>query len=94
MQAGKTYSFSLNSLTSADITAGSMTLAGSGTAYITGFDLTEGNFAISGTGPNLSFQFVTGSSTVVPDGGSTVTLFGFALVAVIGLQRKLRVNTA
>jgi VPDSG-CTERM motif len=60
---------------------------------MTGKDATAGVFSLSGSGSNLSFQFVTGSTTV-PDGGSTVALLGIALVGVVGLHRKLRVITA
>ena len=91
------YSFDLTSLTSAVTYSGSglssLTLAGLGTANITGFEPTQGNFAIQGTGPNLSFQFVSASTTAngtaVPDGGMTVAFLGFALVGLAGLRRTL-----
>jgi len=86
-----TYSFELTSLSSAYTGSGSLTLAGSGTAYITGFDATQGSFAIQGTG----FQFMSASATAngvgVPDGGSTVALLGFAFLGLEGLRRKLGV---
>jgi hypothetical protein len=88
---GLTYWFELTSLSSANITSGSLALAGLGTAYITGFTPTEGNFAISGTGPNLTLQFVSASTTAngvaVPDGGLTVTLLGFALIGLGALHK-------
>ena len=91
------YSFDLTSLTSAVTYSGgglsSLALAGLGTAYITGFEPTQGNFAIQGTGPNLSFQFVSASTTAngtaVPDGGMTVAFLGFVLVGLEGLRRTL-----
>jgi hypothetical protein len=91
------YSFDLTSLISAVTYSGgglsSLALAGLGTAYITGFEPTQGNFAIQGTGPNLSFQFVSASTTAngtaVPDGGMTVAFLGFALVGLEGLRRTL-----
>ena len=90
------YSFDLTSLSSAYITYGgvsSLTLAGSGAAYISGFSPTIGTFAIQGTGANLSFQFVSASTTAngtaVPDSGTTVALLGLAFVAIVGLHRRI-----
>jgi hypothetical protein len=84
--ATTTYSFDLTNLTSATKTSGgglsSLTLAGLGTAFITGFEPTQGSFAIQGTGRNLSLQFVSASTTAngtaVPDGGMTVAFLGLA----------------
>jgi hypothetical protein len=83
------YSFNLDSLSYADISSYnglySFSLMGHGTANVTGYDATQGNFVIGASGQNLSFQFISGSGTangtVVPDSGSTVALSGFALIA-------------
>jgi hypothetical protein len=85
------YSFDLTNLVSATRTSNSLILAGLGTANITGFDPTPGNFAIQGTGRNLSLQFVSASTTAsyVPDGGMTVSLLGLALAGLAGLRRTL-----
>ena len=81
----------LDSLSYADISSYnglySFSLMGYGTANMTGYDATQGNFVIGGSGQNLSFQFMSGSGTAngtaVPDGGSTVALLGFALITVV-----------
>ena len=89
------YSFNLNSLSYADISSYnglySFSLMGYGTANMTGYQATLGNFVIGGTGQNLSFQFISGSATAngtaVPDHGSTVAFLGFTLLTVVALQR-------
>jgi hypothetical protein len=96
------YSFNLDSLSYADISSYnglySFSLMGYGTANMTGYDATQGNFVIGGSGQNLSFQFMSGSGTAngtaVPDSGSTVALLGFAIIAVVALRRRLRITAA
>jgi VPDSG-CTERM motif len=96
------YSFNLNSLSYADISSYSglysFSMMGYGTANITGYDATLGNFVIGGSGQNLSFQFISGSGTAngtaVPDSGSTVALLGFALITVGALSRRIGIAAA
>jgi hypothetical protein len=70
-----------------------LSLAGSGTVTAPGFDATVGGWAWSGTmdgKATFSFQSATldaGTPTGVPDGGSTLALFGVALSG-IGLLRR------
>ena len=71
---------------------------GYGTANMTGYDATLGNFVLAGAGQSWSFQFVggagTANGTAVPDSGSTVALLGFALITVVVLRRRLGIAAA
>ena len=51
----------------------------------------QGTFVWSwGTGlPNQNFTLIIGSGVPTPDGGTTVSLLGFALLGVAALRRKL-----
>jgi hypothetical protein len=59
-------------------------------ATFAGLGVTPGTYVWTwGTGlPNQNFTLVIGAAGV-PDGGSTVSLLGFALVGLAGLRRKL-----
>ena len=59
-------------------------------ATIHSLGLTPGTYTWSwGTGlPNQNFTLIIGGAGV-PDGGSTVSLLGFALLGVVALRRKL-----
>ena len=67
---------------------------GSGTISKAGFTTTSGTWSFStqdpaaGTPPVFSFSAATGA--LVPDGGSTVALLGFALVGMEALRRRMR----
>jgi VPDSG-CTERM motif len=66
---------------------------GTGTAQITGFEDTEGVFALSGTGNAAHLTFsasTTASGAGVPDGGPAVALLGIALTGLEVLRRKRR----
>lgn len=93
-----TYSFDLLSLTSGTFTKGNpnaLSLQGMGIAHITGFEDTNASFSLQGTGKGFTFTILQASTTAtpssVPDGGSAVALLGFAMAAVEGLRRKIRV---
>jgi hypothetical protein len=70
-----------------------VSVLGSGTAQITGFEDTVGVFTISGTGnaAHLSFDASgTAAGDPVPDGGPAVALLGIALVSLEILRRRRR----
>ena len=57
-------------------------------ATIASLGLTPGTYEWTwGTGADQNFTLVIGT---VPDGGSTVSLLGFALLGLVALRRKLR----
>lgn len=94
------YSFVLDdivSVTRMNLGAGlfSLQVAGTGTASITGFDSTPGAYSVTTTGDNVdtslgfgAFTFVAGKERV-PDGGTSILLFGLALTG-LGVARKYR----
>lgn len=98
---GKDYSFWLDSLTSVERTnLGSglhqLSLSGSGTASITGFEDTGGVFSITTTGNTEAtslgfgaFTFATQTDSV-PDGGSAAVLLGAGLLGLAVVQRKMK----
>ena len=71
-----------------------VTVMGSGTAQITGFEDTVGVFTVSGTGnaAHLSFDASGTAAGVdpVPDSGPTVALLGIALTGLEILRRRRR----
>jgi hypothetical protein len=79
---GKTFSFSLLTLTGA--TTSPVDITGTGKAYETGYDATYGVWTINSIDGIFNFE-----TTVVPDGGMTIALLGFALVGVEGVRRKM-----
>lgn len=99
---GLDYSFDFQSLTS--LTAEALgnglfrlTAAGVGIANITGYDPTPGAFSITTTGnasaTNLgfgAFTFVAGTTSQVPDSGTSLSLVAIGLVGIAGASRKLR----
>jgi len=83
---GITYSFDATSVTVATQNSMFLNLTGNGVAHITGFqDALDGTWSITDVGGSPIFTF--GNSTTVPDGGTTVILFGVALTG-LGLFRK------
>jgi hypothetical protein len=93
---GVTYSFDLNSISSAHAVINnpsSIAITGSGVAHITGFQDTFGSYALNGTGTGTTFTFISESTTAngeaVPDGGTTLVLLGAALSGFALLRRKL-----
>jgi hypothetical protein len=96
---GLTYSFDLSSLLSADVTANSVDLSGTGTALITGYTPTAATWSLEGSGANEEFEIDfsatgtgsgsgTGSGQNVPDGGTTAAMLGLALGACGLFARK------
>src|SRR5687768_17948259 len=73
----------------------SLALSGMGTIQGAGFDLTPGGWTWTGTMDGASsFSFasttVAGSVPGVADGGSTIALFGVALVSFVALRRRIK----
>jgi len=87
---GNTYSFNLESLTSATITNGTIAMSGTGTAFINGGNASTATWALQGTGHNFTFNFSTASTAAVPDGGSAVALLGIALAGIEIVRRKIK----
>lgn len=102
MFGGNTYSFDLNAVTSFTYVAAgpgvlpSLTVHGSGILSISGgtYDDTTGSFVLAsaGSGPT-TFGFTAGNSAV-PDGGTTASLLGVALVGMEVVRRKMRMVKA
>ena len=99
--AGRTYSFSLSSITTDLQTSKFLNLSGAGTLTISGtgptYDPTFGDwsFTISNSsgGNHANFQFAFANSqtaAAVPDGGSLASLMGAALIGLGLVQRKLK----
>ena len=65
-------------------------LQGTGTFVAPGFDPTSGTFVLTGqTAGGASFSFsASQAATGVPDGGSTLALMGFALLALGAARRR------
>jgi hypothetical protein len=63
-------------------------------ATLAGLGVTPGTYVWSwGTGlPNQNFTLIIARG--VPDGGSTVSLLGFALLGLAAVRRKLRGKTS
>jgi hypothetical protein len=70
---------------------GDLSLRGTGTASITGFDDTPGvwilTFNTADNGVTFSFSGSSAAVPGVPDGGTTLILFGVAM-SVLGLIRR------
>ena len=90
---GLNYSFDLASLSSGHTEAGSMAFSGNGTAHIDGFDPTPAAWSMEGAGNNFNFEISFSTTTpvgAVPEGGTTMALFGIGLAAILFLRRQLR----
>lgn len=88
-----TYSFDLTALNSAVLssgTAGAIAVSGSGTAHIAGFLDTPASWSFSGTGTGFNFAIGSQSTSAVPlpDGGSTLLLFGLAVGGIAAIRRS------
>nr|AFY17082.1 2-deoxy-D-gluconate-3-dehydrogenase [uncultured bacterium 'To-T 020 P12'] len=92
---GLSYSLAISSLTSnvATGSGGSMvrSLVGAGIASISGFDNTSvtWNLTTVGNSSTLSFLSSAVSSAAVPDGGTTLSMLGLALLGIGALRRRL-----
>lgn len=89
---GITYSFDLMHLSNGHTEPGSMSFSGDGIAHATGFADTFAMVALQGSGTNFAFQISTSTTTGignVPESGTTLALFGIALVGIVMLRRQL-----
>ncbi len=89
--AATTYSFDLSSIVVNRFAAGGfefLTLAGAGTAKITGFDDTRGNWSLTTQSGNGASTLSFSAQTNVPDGGSTLLLLGGALLGMVAVARR------
>jgi hypothetical protein len=84
---GLTYSFDLLSLTF-DRGPDTLTLDGSGTLMIDGYDATPGSWIMTLNQADGSFSF-SSSNGAVPDGGMTVIMLGLGLCGIGMIRRKL-----
>ena len=86
-------SFNLSSITSVtEPSDGSVSLLGTGTAFLTGTDAlgTPGrwSFSASTTGPGI-FNWSSTNTSRVPDGGATLALLGMSVLGLGGVRRFL-----
>jgi len=89
--AATTYSFDLLNLQPPQQPGdNTLTLKGTGTMKITGFDNTPGVWIFTGNQAGGTFSFSTSNGAQgVPDSGVTIAMLGFALVGVAMIRRKL-----
>lgn len=92
IDGGKSYSFSLLSLTLNEISGSQRNLEGWGVASITGFDDTHGFWSMSTSGRTTNVSFSSYSS--VPDGGATAVLLSLGLVGMGFVSRRNRTRRA
>ncbi len=82
------FSFDLVSSAVQYQTSQSLVVNGTGTVRGNGFDPTFGTWDFSSqTGSGTAFRF--SASSAVPDGGTTMALFGFSLLGLYGVRRKI-----
>jgi hypothetical protein len=91
VSGGNTYSFDLASLVvvsrGLDLFSNPfISLSGSGTLKITGFDNTPGSWIFTANAASSTFSF-SSSNGALPDGGTTAMLLGSAL-ALLGMARR------
>jgi hypothetical protein len=91
---GNNYTFDLLALIDGTTTAGSMSLSGTGIAYINGGDPSAATWALQGSGGKFTFKFSSSTTTAVPDGGSAVALLGIALAGIEVVRRKIKAKAA
>ncbi len=88
-------SFNLSSIsTVAEIPGTSLTLTGSGTAMLSGFDNTVGNWSFTATRASTGattavFGWDSLNTPRVPDGGATLALLGMSVLGLGGVRRFL-----
>ena len=88
--AGKTYSFDLATVTIHTQDAQFLTLRGTGTLKITGFDDTPGTWSFSGDTTKRSAVIAFSSTaTAVPEDGSTALFVGIGLLLSALIHRKM-----
>jgi len=92
VSGGLTYSFDLLSLQTVQQPGdNTLTIHGSGTLKITGFDNTAGSYVFTANQLGGTFSFSSSNGAAVPDGGTTIALLGLALVGIGAVRRKLSV---
>ena len=91
---GNTYTFDLLALIDGTVTSGSMSLSGTGLAYINGGNPSDATWALQGSGGKFTFTFSSSTTTAVPDGGSAVALLGIALAGIEVVRRKMKAKAA
>lgn len=85
-----TYDFILNTMSiGAGNDANDLTLKGTGTLEVTGFDSTAGNWTLTAQTYGATAFTFSSSNVAVPDGGTTVLLLGAALSALGLIKRRL-----
>jgi hypothetical protein len=86
---GFTFTFNLTSSVVVLQTPNFLSVAGSGMVTGTGYDATPGTWNFSTQEPDIGGKFTwSASSEAVPDGGTTVAMFGFSLLGLYGARRK------
>ncbi|MDQ8181067.1 VPDSG-CTERM sorting domain-containing protein [Pelagicoccus sp. SDUM812005] len=97
------YSFVVNSIATVSRTAltGSLyqlAVSGTGTAMISGYEDTMGQFSLTTTGnasqTDLGFAGFSFTTATVPDSSSTAALLGLGLIGLISIQRRFKSKTA
>ncbi len=84
--------FDLTSLTLVDHSVlNALTLTGTGTIHLVGFDPTPGSWTFTANQGGGTFSFSSSNAAIVPDGGTTLMLLGGALSGLGLLRRKLTV---
>ena len=83
------FTFDLTSSAIQFQTSKALWVSGTGTVSGNGFEPTVGTWDFSTqTGSGTAFRF-SSSTEAVPDGGTTMALFGFSLLSLYGVRRKL-----
>ena len=81
------FTFDLTSSAVQFQTGSALVVSGTGTVSGNGFQTTSGTWDFSSqTGAGTAFRF--SASSKVPDGGTTMALFGFSLLGLYGARRK------
>ena len=92
--SGATYSFDLLTLQPPQQPGdNTLTLRGTGTLKITGFENTGGTWLFTANQGGGTFSFSSSNAAGVPDSGMTLAMLGFALVGLATVRRKLSATT-
>lgn len=68
--------------------AASLHVIGTGMVMGNGYDPTPGTWSFTTQEPSAGNRFTFSASSAVPDGGTTVAMFGFSLLGLYGARRK------